>query len=640
MAGAKPLFAPHAAYAASDSTSSDSTASADADVIVFRILLPPAFGDEDAFHLYAAIVPLRRHTATLQVRIDALEGYPEDSASRVAVVLGPTSPRRRVEASSSSAEPLQLSPVQEALVALVDVGGVLHRVVGRGPEFVACLVLVEAARLDALGRAILRAIASDSGAEIRVTSLAKDAKPNLQSPEVVVEITGDRPAIRKAIIALSSYVQGDLHAGSLTTSVTTASPNLRTSLEVPETNFGAFHSGGSTQYANRSIPGIDSPQGVTGDTERKDQQQISFRLLCHVNLAGGLIGKKGMLIKSFQDETGASIDVGNPLRGCMERVITISAMESPGQYSKVQRAILCIFERMEELERNGHSTFGKPGFSARVLVRKSQFCCLTGLGLAVIKEMVKSTGAGIEILDETDVPACASNCERVLQITGELVDVRNALLVVSEKLRNHAFSPKSTKYDDGNATSSDITESTPSRQAKISSTGYNSTENFPRIDHGPSLNQMDSVENSFRTFHLGYPGSSELEKPANANDVGIINSKNEAQEPVDGDGDIINNSCIRITSPEENKFSSHQSIKDPVVIRMTYEVAACGRVLCILYGDDGYYLAQLRQISGANITVYDPPPETSGSSIIVISGTPDQAQLALAALIDLTQKIA
>jgi hypothetical protein len=42
--------------------------------------------------------------------------------------------------------------------------------------------------------------------------------------------------------------------------------------------------------------------------------------------------------------------------------------------------------------------------------------------------------------------------------------------------------------------------------------------------------------------------------------------------------------------------SSHQIIKDPVVTRMTYEVAACQRVLCILYGDNGYYLAQLRQV--------------------------------------------
>ena len=68
--------------------------------------------------------------------------------------------------------------------------------------------------------------------------------------------------------------------------------------------------------------------------------------------------------------------------------------------------------RMEELKRNARST---PGCSARVLVHKNQSCCLIGVGGAVIKEMVKSTGAGIEILDETDVPACASHCERVLQ---------------------------------------------------------------------------------------------------------------------------------------------------------------------------------------------------------------------------------
>ena len=42
--------------------------------------------------------------------------------------------------------------------------------------------------------------------------------------------------------------------------------------------------------------------------------------------------------------------------------------------------------------------------------------------------------------------------------------------------------------------------------------------------------------------------------------------------------------------------SSHQRIKDPVVIRITYEVAACQRFFCILYGDDRYYLAQLRQV--------------------------------------------
>jgi hypothetical protein len=60
--------------------------------------------------------------------------------------------------------------------------------VGRGPEFVTCLVLVEAARLDDQGRWTLRAITSETGAEIRFKSLAGDAKPSLHSPDEVLEV--------------------------------------------------------------------------------------------------------------------------------------------------------------------------------------------------------------------------------------------------------------------------------------------------------------------------------------------------------------------------------------------------------------------------------------------------------------------
>lgn len=127
---------------------------------------------------------------------------------------------------------------------------------------------------------------------------------------------------------MSSCLQGDLSAGSSITSVKTASPMLPwTSSEVPEPNLGTLHSEVSTECANSHIPQIDCPQGATGDVQTKDLQQISFRLLCHVNLAGGLIGKKGSVIKGFEDETGASIDVSAPFGGCMERVITISALE-------------------------------------------------------------------------------------------------------------------------------------------------------------------------------------------------------------------------------------------------------------------------------------------------------------------------
>jgi polyribonucleotide nucleotidyltransferase len=49
-------------------------------------------------------------------------------------------------------------------------------------------------------------------------------------------------------------------------------------------------------------------------------------------------------------------------------------------------------------------------------VLKSQYACLIGLGGSIIKEMVNATGAKIKILDESDVPACGSQYERVLQV--------------------------------------------------------------------------------------------------------------------------------------------------------------------------------------------------------------------------------
>lgn len=82
----------------------------------------------------------------------------------------------------------------------------------------------------------------------------------------------------------------------------------------------------------------------------------------------------------------------------------------------VQNALLLIFDRMMEVESNTRSTFEKTAqFSARALVLKHQFGCLVGLGGSIIKEMVNATGARIQILDDTEVPQCASTFELVIE---------------------------------------------------------------------------------------------------------------------------------------------------------------------------------------------------------------------------------
>ncbi|ONM53138.1 RNA-binding KH domain-containing protein [Zea mays] len=607
MAAVKPQphFSPHATFSAPDA------GPADTGFAVFRLLLPSSFSDADTMRLYAAVNPLRRRTATLQVRVEPLD--PASAGGRVvAAIVGPTVPVRRVEASSSSAEPLALSPAQEALVAVIDTEGALCCAVekeARGkarPGCITCLLLVDADRLEAsTGRGVMERIALEAGADVRVAMWEEGAQPPRGQPlEEVVEITGDRTAVRKALVALSSFLQGDLPIGNSTTYVKKEGSILPwASSEVPGPNMGASCSEASTEFAQGSVAKTHCPEGNTGDAQSKTLQQVSFRLLLPTYLAGGLIGKKGLIIKGIEVETGACIDVGAPVAGCKERVITICALESPdSEYHIVQSALLLIFDRMMEMETNTHSTFEKASqFLVRVLVLKNQFGCLVGLGGSIIKEM----------------------------ITGELMNIRNALSLVFWKLRNHIFSNE-TDYNNSHISSSEIAESNATSQANIYSTIQYSVDNGHKVDHRSPLSYgVDSVEKSFSDLELS---SSEIQKPDNGNGVRINNSDSGIQNPSDWNGIVTNNLNDGIISSDENNLV--RGAEHAAITRITYETAVSGSILTLVYGDNGSNLAKLTEVSGADIIVYNPPSE-GNEAMIVVSGPPDQAQSAQRLLVEL-----
>ena len=95
-----------------------------------------------------------------------------------------------------------------------------------------------------------------------------------------------------------------------------------------------------------------------------------------------------------------------------------------------------------------------------------------------------------------------------LQITGELMNIRNALSLVCWKLRNHIF-PNETDYNNSHISSSEIAASNATNQANIYSTSQYSMDNAHKVDHGPSLSYgVDSVEKSFSALELS---SSEIQ---------------------------------------------------------------------------------------------------------------------------------
>nr|CAB3456457.1 unnamed protein product [Digitaria exilis] len=548
-AAAKPHFSPHAAFSSPSPSAGPSAADAEPDFVVFRLLLPPSFSDADTMRLYAAVNPLRRRTASLQVRVEPLD--PSAAGGRVvAAVLGPAGPLRRAEASSSSGEPFALSPAQEALVAVLDAEGALYRAEegprgGGAPGRATCLLLAEAERLEAAtGRGVLGRIAREAGAVVRVVPWEEAAPlPQEHPPEEVVEITGDRTAVRKALVALSSCLQGDQPVDGSATSFNKDSSMLSwASSEVPERNVGVLRSEASTEFAQGSVVKTDGSECNTGDARSRGLQQIAFRLLLPINLAGGLIGKKGLIIKGIEDETGSCIDVSTPIAGCRERVITICALE----------------------------------------------------------------------------------------ITGELMNVRDALCLVCWKLRNHVFSSSGTDCTNGHVPSSDGAESNATSQANIHSTSKYSMDNAHKVDHGPSLSYgMDSVEKTFSSLDLT---SSEIQKLDHGNGVMINNSDDGIQKPTKRNDVVTKILNHGILFPEENNLV--REVPYAAITRITYETAVSGTILNLVCGHNGNNLAQLTEMSGADIAVYNPPSE-GNEAMIVVSGPPDQAQSAQRGLVEL-----
>lgn len=100
-------------------------------------------------------------------------------------------------------------------------------------------------------------------------------------------------------------------------------PDLRSSSSLP--NNASEAAAAST---SRSPSLGNSFQGGSKDTDKK----VVFKIICTSVAAGGIIGKQGTIIRALQNETGASISFGAPLKASGERLVTISAREVSSFY--------------------------------------------------------------------------------------------------------------------------------------------------------------------------------------------------------------------------------------------------------------------------------------------------------------------
>ncbi|KAK1366443.1 RNA-binding KH domain-containing protein RCF3 [Heracleum sosnowskyi] len=181
----------------------------------------------------------------------------------------------------------------------------------------------------------------------------------------------------------------------------------------------------------------------------------SYRILCHDNKIGVVIGQSGSIVNSIRQNTGAWINVLELVPGDEERIIEISDTRRRDEgrmnsFSPAQEALFAIHERIIESDLGpGGSNVGfgleegecgVRGGGTRVVTRlvvlKMHVGSLLGKGGKIIEQMRMETKAHIRVLPrDHSLPKCVAMSEEIVQVGGDTNAVKHAIRIISSRLR-------------------------------------------------------------------------------------------------------------------------------------------------------------------------------------------------------------
>ncbi|WCJ18227.1 RNA-binding KH domain-containing protein [Euphorbia peplus] len=386
-----------------------------------------------------------------------VEDAPIESPDRVITVTGESAIVSKVSVASGDGGSVEfeVSKAQEALVRVFDRvlevaaesdGGIVAGGV------VSLRLLAEARQVGSVigkGGKVVEKIRKDYGVKIKV--LVDNLPLCAGASEEMVEIEGDVLAVKKALVVVSRCLQDcqpidkarmygsspmeaipkeplpEMHVGVL--------PQHNSAMSLtPTSSFGYPSGAHSLSMESDRVPSRDM---------KSLQEEVGFRILCSNERIGGVIGKGGTIIKALQNETGASVTIGEAVDSCDERLITVIASEnSESRYSAAQKTVVLVFSRSVDagLEKGLDSGIKGSPVSARLVVPSNQVGCLMGKGGTIVSEMRRTTSTSIRILGSQQVPKCVSENDQVVQISGDFLNVKDAIYQITGRLRDNFFS--------------------------------------------------------------------------------------------------------------------------------------------------------------------------------------------------------
>lgn len=271
-----------------------------------------------------------------------------------------------------------------------------------------------------------------------------------------LQITGDAEAVNQALFAVSAimYKFSPKEEISLDTSVPELPPIIIPS-DVPIYPAGSFFPGADAFLpSSRTVP---ASVGVTpqvsdihgyadtsawasalpvssGYSDQSRSEELVVRVLCPSDKIGRVIGKGGSTIKNIRQSSGARIEVDDTKHDTEECIITITSTESIEDFkSAAVEAVLLLQSKINDEDDEN--------VNMRLLVPSKVIGCLIGKNGAIINEMRKKTKANIRISKGAKPKRAAANDELV-EVSGEVVNLRDALLQIILRLREDALRDK------------------------------------------------------------------------------------------------------------------------------------------------------------------------------------------------------
>ncbi|PWA78333.1 K Homology domain-containing protein [Artemisia annua] len=561
-----------------------------------------------------------------------VEHAPPSSVDRVISVVGNAAVDRTISVNEESelvhnSDYCDVSVAQEALVRVYErVLSVTAENEGEGyfgnngkveGSFVSCRLLADTSAVGyVIGRGgkVVEKIRMETGCKIKFYNFKRDSKDKLPScalpSDELVEIEGEIIAVKKALVAVTSRLQEwlPLDKPRMVSGRPYNGSNHKPTLPNGH-GHGHMDFPPAGTLVQEPVPTTSNcatgnrPFGPSDSETFQDQREIVFWILCSGDRIGGVIGNSGTIIKALEKESGASISVQSPGYGSNERLITIRAFEDPeSQNSPAQNAVLLVFNRsVVAAYEKGLDSPGTP-IAAKVVITPQQRGCLLGKGGSIMADMRKVTGAFIKIVSGNEVPSYALENDHIVLITGEFVNVQNALYCVTHRLRNDMISSRNLSG------------------LKTHGQGNGQPSGQPSFGMHPSMaahhhsNQRAAITQSMDNLRLfnnaDHPSSS-----------GPWQSQARA-------GSIMNGHDVnRGPSSVKGGIELGRGGRSAIVTNTTMEIAVPENVIELVYGENGSNLTRIRQISGAKVVVHEPDSGTPNYTV-VIAGTPNEAQSA------------